>query len=97
MNNELITDDEHLLREIRNCIQAAENYRAKEGPLSPEAFGALDRANRAAEKLCERLWRLRGELDAIVAPATTELNSAGLRPHLEIGRASYRERVYVLV
>ena len=87
MNDELMTDDEHLLREIRDCIRAAEKYRAEEGSLSPEAFRALDRANRAAEKLCERLWRLRGELDAIVAPATTELNSAGLRPHLVGGDA----------
>ena len=87
MNNELITDDEHLLREIRDCIRAAEKYRTEEGPLSPEAFGALDRANRAAEKLCDRLWRPRGELDAIVAPATTELNSSGLRPHLVGGDA----------
>ena len=67
MDNELITDDEQLLREIRDCIRAAEKYRAEEGPLGPEAFHALDRANRAAEKLCERLWKLRGELDAIVA------------------------------
>ena len=66
--NLLASDNpEHLARIIGDCIRAAENYRTDVGPLSPEAYRALGLASLAAEKLNDRLWRLRAELDSIVA------------------------------
>ena len=62
-------DEEHLVNIVLDSIREAEKYREDEGPLEP-AFHALDKAELAAEELSHRIWRLRGELDAIVAPAS---------------------------
>ncbi|HEX8895158.1 MAG TPA: hypothetical protein VF783_17650 [Terriglobales bacterium] len=65
--NLLASDDPgHLARIIGDCIRAAEKYRVAEGPLLPEAYYALGLASLAAEKLNDRLFRLRAELDAVV-------------------------------
>ena len=65
--NLLASDDpEHLARIIGDCIREAEKYRAAEGPLLSEAHYALGLASLAAEKLNDRLWNLRAELDSIV-------------------------------
>ena len=66
--NLLANDDpEHLARIIGDCIRAAEKYRVAEMPLLPEAHYALGLASFAAEKLNDRLCKLRAELDCIVA------------------------------
>ena len=60
-------DPEHLARIIGDLITAAEKYRVAEGPLLPEGHYALGLVSLAAEKLNDRLWKLRAELDSIVA------------------------------
>ena len=59
-------DAEHLAQVIVDSFREVAKYFETEGAEVEEAFRALDRADLALEKLGERLWRLRGELDAIV-------------------------------
>ena len=59
------SDPEHLALLIGVFIRVAEHYRVKEGRLSPEAHRALDRAMFAAEKLDDKLSKLRAKLDSV--------------------------------
>ena len=61
-------DEEHLAKIIVESLREVEKYFEEDGALVAEAFRALDRAELAVLELGDRLWRLRGELDAIVAP-----------------------------
>ena len=63
-----MTDDERLAQVIVDSIKEVERYFETEQAEAEEAFHALARAELAMEKLNEKLWKLRGELDAIVAP-----------------------------
>ena len=75
-------DEEHLAKVIVDSLREVERYFEDGVVPVEEAFRALHRADLATQELGDRLWRLRGKLNALVAPATTELNSAVLRPHL---------------
>ena len=70
-------DEEHLVNIILDSIREAEKSLEEEGPLGPEAFLALARADLAAEKLNARLLWLRAEQAAIVAGLELRRNILG--------------------
>ena len=69
-----MTDDERLAQVIVDSIKEVERYFETEEAEAEDAFRAVARAELAMEKLSERLWSLRGRLDAIVAPLWPEIS-----------------------
>ena len=69
-----MTDDERLAQVIVDSIKEVERYFETEEAEAEGAFRAVARAELAMEKLSERLWSLRGRLDAIVAPLWPEIS-----------------------